>query len=136
LRFQLIGRYDEINHVAPAGAPFVPTSRLVSAPTDISTWHPLGRWLSHVEEARHALAEAQRNWPFTTVRSSGPADPSTKIFQAQIANYREGLRLAGLRDHAEEDADFGVAPDAGLREARRMHSKNHTRSDHNPDSRA
>jgi adenylate cyclase len=113
---QLIGRYDEsitwhqrALAVCPDVAPRLRSYRYLDM---ASAWALDG----HVEEARRAIAEAQRNWPFATVRSSGPANPSTKIFQAQIANYQEGLRLAGLRDHAEEDADFGVVPDSALRE--------------------
>jgi len=33
---------------------------------------------------------------------------------AQIERLNNAQRLAGLRDHAEEDADFGVAPDDKL----------------------
>jgi hypothetical protein len=32
----------------------------------------------------------------------------------QFARLQEDLRLAGLRDHADKDADFGVPPDAPL----------------------
>ena len=71
------------------------------------------------EEARHAAAEAIRLWPFWTVRNFPPCarspvglpDPAVL---AQMHHLQEGLRLAGVRDHAEEDADFGVAPDAVL----------------------
>jgi adenylate cyclase len=113
---QLIGRYDDSitwHQRALAVCPDVtPRLRAYRYLDMASAWALDG----HVEEARRAIAEAQRNWPFATVRSSGPANPSTKIFQGQIANYQEGLRVAGLRDHAEEDADFGKAPDAALRE--------------------
>jgi adenylate cyclase len=113
---QLIGRYDEsITWHQRALAVSPGQSRLLRSYRYLdmaSAWALRG----HVEEARRMIAEVQRNWPFTTVRSRWRINPMTKTFQAQIANYREGLRLAGLRDHAEEDADFGVAPDAGLRE--------------------
>jgi adenylate cyclase len=36
-------------------------------------------------------------------------------FTAQIERVREGLRLAGLRDHVDEDEDFGIVPDSRLR---------------------
>jgi adenylate cyclase len=113
---QLIGRYREsiawhqrALAVCPDAMPRLRSDRYLDM---ASAWALDG----HVEEARRAIAEAQRNWPFATVRSSGPTNPSTRIFQTQIANYQEGLRLAGLRDHAEEDADFGVVPDAALRD--------------------
>ena len=59
-----------------------------------------------------------RLWPFATVRNPGPytnprglPDPA---LTAQMHHLRDGLRLAGLRDHAPEDPDFGVAPDGLL----------------------
>jgi adenylate cyclase len=69
-------------------------------------------------EAHHALADATRLWPFATVRSLPPTmtprglpDPA---HLAQMRHMQEGLRLAGLRDHADEDAESGVAPDSVL----------------------
>ena len=41
-------------------------------------------------------------------------DIESPIFAVQIARVREGMRLAGIRDHADEDADFGVASDRAL----------------------
>jgi adenylate cyclase len=68
------------------------------------------------DEGRRALSEATRHWPFATVRSCPIENPSSEVYAAQIRRYQEGLRMAGLRDHAEEDADFGVAPSDLLRE--------------------
>lgn len=64
--------------------------------------------------ARRALAEANRLFPFDTVRGHWPEDPTSAIYAQQIRNYQDGLRRAGLRDHADEDADFGVPADAEL----------------------
>ena len=64
-------------------------------------------------EARRALAAADNDWPFDTVRGHWP-DDINMVFSAQIRAYQEGLRRAGERDHAEEDADFGVPVDAVL----------------------
>ena len=36
------------------------------------------------------------------------------MYPEQIERYQTSLRLAGLRDHAEEDADFGVPTDGNL----------------------
>jgi adenylate cyclase len=36
------------------------------------------------------------------------------VLGAQIARVQEGMRLAGVRDHADEDADFGVVPGDAL----------------------
>ena len=67
-----------------------------------------------IRAARTALAEAVRLAPHDTVRSHYP-EVLEPTYMAQIEDFREGLRAAGLRDHAEEDADFGVEPDNELR---------------------
>src|SRR5262249_45724397 len=66
--------------------------------------------------ARRALTEAHRLWPLDTVRTrylEGPASPAHKVKYAQ---YQDALRLAGYRDHAEPDADYGVPADDRLQE--------------------
>ena len=69
------------------------------------------------EEAHAAAAEVTRLSPMTTVRTWGAgwnvalANPG---FAAQVARVLDALRLAGLRDHADEDANFGVASDQAL----------------------
>ena len=64
--------------------------------------------LGQLDEAHRAIAEANRIWPYDTVRSHWPDDPSSRVFAEQIERFQAALRLAGERDHAEEDADFGV----------------------------
>jgi tetratricopeptide (TPR) repeat protein len=71
--------------------------------------------LGHDGQARRALAEANGLWPFDTVRGQSPVDLRSATAAEQIRSYQEGLRLAGLRDHADEDADFGIPPDSTLR---------------------
>lgn len=64
--------------------------------------------------ARLAVAEARRLWPLDTVRTryvEGPASPAHKT---QYTVYQDALRLAGHRDHAEPDEDYGVASDDRL----------------------
>ena len=65
--------------------------------------------LGRLDEAHRAIAEVNRLQPYYTVRSIWIGSLE------QIERYRAGLRLAGLRDHAEEDADFGVSADCNLR---------------------
>jgi tetratricopeptide (TPR) repeat protein len=65
-------------------------------------------------EARRVLVLANKDWPFDTVRGHWPDDPN-RVFAAQVRAYQEGLRRAGERDHADEDADFGLPADADLR---------------------
>jgi TolB-like protein/rhodanese-related sulfurtransferase len=66
-------------------------------------------------DARRALAEANRLWPFATVHGlppaiCGPRGMPNSALRTQVERIKEGLRRAGLRDHADEDADLGVAP--------------------------
>jgi adenylate cyclase len=70
--------------------------------------------LGQLDEGHRAIAEANRLWPYDTVRGHFPDDPSSRVYSEQIEYYQASLRLAGLRDHAEEDADFGVPADGNL----------------------
>jgi hypothetical protein len=79
-----------------------------------------------IEEARAAASEVSRLWPRKTGRgwwgSSWLSNITNPVIAAQIAHVQEGFRLADLRDHADEDADFGVVSDNALHvndEARR-----------------
>ncbi|MGH9205217.1 MAG: hypothetical protein ACRD1G_01430, partial [Acidimicrobiales bacterium] len=72
--------------------------------------------LGQFEESRRALDEANRIWPYETVRGrSANNDHSSPVRTAQLERFKAALRLAGVRDHADEDADFGVASDDQLR---------------------
>ena len=52
------------------------------------------------------------------MRGIYPEELTSPVYAAQIRAYQAGLRRAGLRDHADEDADFGVPAD------RSLHSEN------------
>jgi TolB-like protein/class 3 adenylate cyclase/tetratricopeptide (TPR) repeat protein len=65
----------------------------------------------HIEEARKSATEASRAWPTLTVRGYCRSNAANPVTVAQTARIREGLRLAGMRDHVDEDADFGIASD-------------------------
>jgi tetratricopeptide (TPR) repeat protein len=65
----------------------------------------------HPVDARQALAEAVRLAPFATARAEFEWFGSDAAI-AQTRRYQEVLRDLGLRDHADEDADFGVTPEA------------------------
>ena len=65
-------------------------------------------------KARRAAAEADRLWPFDTVRGHYPDELGSPVHIEQIRRYQDGLRLTGERDHADENADFGVPADAEL----------------------
>jgi adenylate cyclase len=70
---------------------------------------------NHLEEARVSAAKACRLWPPLTARGYGRINIRSPIATAQVARVREGLRLAGIRDHADEDADFDIVSDDALR---------------------
>src|ERR1700739_1129064 len=67
--------------------------------------------LGHLEEAHRFVSQANQVWPWYTVRSYAPGNMTSPVYAAQMERYREALRLAGLRDHADEDADFGAKSD-------------------------
>ena len=75
-------------------------------------------WLSRMEDAYRAVADADRLWPFATVRSLPPTMTPRRLphpaYLGQMRHVQEGFRLAGLRDHADEDADFGIVADSVL----------------------
>jgi TolB-like protein/DNA-binding winged helix-turn-helix (wHTH) protein len=68
-----------------------------------------------MDEAKRSLSEGDRLWPYFTVRGVYPEELSSPVYVQQIRNYQAALRLAGARDHADEDADFGVPADGALR---------------------
>jgi adenylate cyclase len=70
--------------------------------------------IGHNEEARQYLFKADRSWPYDTVRSHFAGNSPGIVLAEQVRRFQEGLRLAGERDHANEDADFGVPADAAL----------------------
>jgi adenylate cyclase len=79
------------------------------------------RWLAaayartgQMPEARQFMAKADQLLPYDTVRGYAPGDLASPVFLDQVRRLQDALRLAGLRDHADEDADFGVAPDRAL----------------------
>jgi TolB-like protein/DNA-binding winged helix-turn-helix (wHTH) protein/tetratricopeptide (TPR) repeat protein len=67
-----------------------------------------------IDDALVTAADASRLWPTLTARSFYPYKVSNPASLAQIARMRDGLRLAGIRDHADEDADLGLALDDAL----------------------
>ena len=67
-----------------------------------------------MDEAKRSLSEGDRLWPYFTIRGVYPEELSSPVYVQQIRDYQAALRLAGLRDHADEDADFGVPADGSL----------------------
>jgi class 3 adenylate cyclase/TolB-like protein/rhodanese-related sulfurtransferase len=75
-------------------------------------------FLGSVDLAHRAVTEANHLWPFASVRIMPPALSPRGLpgsaYVTQMHLMQEGLRRSGLRDHAEEDADFGVMPGCSL----------------------
>lgn len=69
-----------------------------------------------VAEARREVAAIVRLDPFRTARSWNTQQWEESPLGEQLRYVSEGLRLAGLRDHADEDADAGVLSTAELSE--------------------
>jgi adenylate cyclase len=64
-----------------------------------------------IQPAKNALAESHRLNPFSPSARAHVPDPSVPVYAAQVRRLQAALRLAGERDHADEDADFGVPAD-------------------------
>ena len=69
--------------------------------------------LGHPDDARAAVAEANRIWPYHTAGdvSTGWDSPA---LAPSVERIRDALRQAGLRDHVDENADQGIPPQADL----------------------
>ncbi len=67
-----------------------------------------------IDEARRWLSAAVKLWPYGTVRGVYPEELTSPVYVEQIRAFQTGLRLAGLRDHADEDADFATPADRSL----------------------
>jgi TolB-like protein/tetratricopeptide (TPR) repeat protein len=67
-----------------------------------------------IDEAKRWLAASDRLWPYVTVRGVYPQELSSPVYVQQMRDYQAALRLAGARDHADEDADFGAPTEGSL----------------------
>jgi adenylate cyclase len=68
----------------------------------------------HVEQSHTDADEVMRLWPTFTARSYYQVKLTSPVAVSQIERVRDGLRQAGIRDHADEDADFNVPSDQVL----------------------
>jgi adenylate cyclase len=69
-----------------------------------------------LEAARKSAIEARRLWPTLTARNYLLFRTYNRVTLAQWARIRDGLRAAGVRDRADEDADPGLPADDALHE--------------------
>ena len=104
----LIGRYE---------ASIVWHQRALAVYPDAPPTHRASRYymmaaayalINQLGDARRSLETAIDHWPFLTARSIVPASTAGDAYVEQLRQYREGLRKAGLRDHADEEADFNL----------------------------
>jgi TolB-like protein/class 3 adenylate cyclase len=68
----------------------------------------------HTKEAHTHADEVIRLWPTLTARSYYQFKLTSPVAVAQVSRMRDGLRQAGIRDHAGEDADFHLPSDKVL----------------------
>ena len=111
----MVGRYDELvvwQERSLAAFPDAPAGFRASRDCMMAVAYAFS---GQIDNARRAIAEAKRIYPFWTIRYFSPEDLTSEVRVAQVKRYQEGLRMAGARDHADEDADFGVSPDGELR---------------------
>jgi adenylate cyclase len=108
----LTGRYDEavdwIQRSLGADPEQSPGARSFAHALMASAYALGGR----VARAQEEIVEVNSLGPYRAVRSFMAWNVANQAFTAQIEKVREGLRLAGLRDHVDEDEDFGIAPDS------------------------
>jgi adenylate cyclase len=121
LRYRFIGWYSLLLGRDSDAIKYLERSLAIN-PDDDGTLHFQYRILAaayarigHMEEARQYLVRADRLWPYDTVRSRAPEVLLSQAHIEQFRQFQDALRLAGLRDHADEDADFGVPAFAALR---------------------
>jgi adenylate cyclase len=113
--FLLIGRYDEAVHWTQrslAAGPEQSSIQRSNFHANIASAYALA---GHIDRAREEVAEANAIWPYLTVHSLWAGIVANERFAAQTERVREGVRMAGLRDHVNEDEDFGIVPDSRLR---------------------
>ena len=68
-----------------------------------------------LDEGRAAMRTADRLSPYATARMSYPENPKNAEEISQVERITDAWRQAGLPDHAEQDADFGIRPIDTLR---------------------
>ena len=70
--------------------------------------------LGEVKRAADLLRDFPAASSLVTLRCLGYENYRSAAYAEQYERYRDGLRLAGLRDHADEHADFGIDADEEL----------------------
>ena len=71
---------------------------------------------NRLDEAKHDLAAGMRLLPWTTLRQFESGQQVSPAYSVQLGRVIDGLRLAGLVDHADENTDFGIPADDRIHE--------------------
>ena len=89
-----------------------------------------------IDEARHWLSKSSGSGPMRrSAVSTRPSCPA-RCMPSRCEAFQSALQLAGARDHADEDADFGVPADGLLHSERsRLHADERTWSHDDPHGR-
>jgi DNA-binding winged helix-turn-helix (wHTH) protein/TolB-like protein len=110
-----LGRYEEAvaaQRMALAANPTAGPRRRAASHAGIAAALALA---GDTAAARQSAAEATRLWPMLTIRGFLPLGEPASAITATYERLWNGLRLAGVRDHAEEDFDPGLPADDVLR---------------------
>jgi adenylate cyclase len=112
--FIFLGRYDDAVSWLQKSLSANPSNSALNRSTIYAALAAAQALAGHSEEARFSAAEASRLWPTVTARGNDHFILKNPVAGAQVARMIGGMRLAGIRDHADEDANFGVPPDNAL----------------------
>jgi tetratricopeptide (TPR) repeat protein len=67
-----------------------------------------------LETAKRIMKDVNERYPSAVWRRISPANPDSEINRAQTRSIAEAAKAAGLRDHVDPEADFGVPPQEAL----------------------
>jgi adenylate cyclase len=107
----LLGRYDEAIEWEQRALAATPAQFSLGRYNRLLSIAIAQMLLGHTDEAHRLQVEMQNTWPWSTVRATYLWWPLPPMIATRIASFRDALRGVVMRDHAEEDADFGVASD-------------------------
>ena len=67
-----------------------------------------------ISTAEHLAQELNEQFPLATWRQHFPEDPDSDTNREQFRSWQHALKAAGVRDHLDPEADFGVTSDDAL----------------------
>jgi TolB-like protein/class 3 adenylate cyclase len=110
-----LGRYDEAVQWFERALAANPSDNAQARSSDYASIAAAQALEGHIDAARLSAAEATRLAPTLTARSYLPFNIKNPVAVGQVARMRDGMRLAGIRDHADEEVDLGLPSDDALR---------------------